>query len=85
MDIHVPSTVVFEVADNVSTDSIDLSYSTDNGVTLDPIVTNFVIGSNGINWGYDWAISPTVSLTTTAKVRMLARDTSGDQSTLDAN
>ena len=72
--------VVFSVDDDIGVESLDFYYSTDNGTSWDVIVTGFIIGSNGYANSYGWTIPPDAPLTTEAKIKMIARDVTGNAS-----
>jgi N-acetylneuraminic acid mutarotase len=71
--------IAFIVSDKVGIDSLDFCYSTDNGNTWSPIVTDFVIGSNGLGDSYRWTIPADAPLTTEGRIKMIARDTSDNE------
>jgi len=70
--------ITFEVTDDIEIDSLDFFYSIDNGATWNTIITEFVIGSNGISNAYEWTIPADAPLIETGKIKMIARDTSGN-------
>ena len=73
--------IVFEITDDIEIDSLDLFYSTDNGSTWDTIITGFVIASNRIVNSYKWTIPVDTPLTELGKIKMIARDTSNNETT----
>ena len=73
-----PNQFVFSVSDDIGVTSLDLSYSTDNGTTWNAIVSNYPVSGAYATANYDWSIPANTPLNTTFKVKMVARDGSGN-------
>jgi hypothetical protein len=70
--------VAYDVSDNMGIDTVDFFYSIDDGASWETIALGFVPGSNGLQRGYVWVIPGGAALSAVARVKMIARDTSGN-------
>lgn len=73
---------VYTILDDIGASSIDLFYSSNNGVSWSPIVSKYPVVSNG-GYGvntYDWTIPASTPLNSAFKVKIAARDSSGNMS-----
>jgi hypothetical protein len=77
---NAKSTFVYTVLDDISVAGVDLYYSTNNGSTWTSIATNFPVTNGGFGNGYDWVIPAATPLNNQFKVRIVAKDGSGNSS-----
>jgi len=77
---NAKTTLVYTVLDDISVTAVDLYYSTNNGSTWTPIATNFPLTNGGYNNGYEWIIPSTTPLNNQFKVKIAAKDSSGNSS-----
>lgn len=67
----------YTVQDNIAASSVDLSYSSDNGTSWTAITSNYPVTTGSGN-RYAWTLPGTVALNNQFKVKVSARDSSGN-------
>ena len=71
---------VYEVTDDIGVSAIDLYYSTDNGTTWNVVAANLPVTNGGYGNFYNWTIPANTPLNSAFKVKIVARDTTGNSS-----
>lgn len=73
-------TFAFSVPDDIGASSVDLAYSGNGGSSWDTVVARYPVTNSGYGNSYDWVMPATMSSTDNFKVRLTARDSSGNTS-----
>jgi len=71
-------TIAYDVTDDVSVETIDIEYSTDDGESWTTIEEGHPVGSDHSYDGYDWIIPESAAPSSEGRVKVTAHDGSGN-------